>query len=95
MSTKASITSGEAHRLYIQEHLGSEPKSVFFELTRPSEFSVAKETTKVGASDLLIVEIPSEVMDDIAIAWIKKRRLQGAVGGPVGNEWGSPNNPEG
>ena len=38
-------------------------------------------------------EILSEVLDEIAIRWIKYRKLQGAVGGPVGLEWGSPNCP--
>lgn len=93
MSTKASITAGERHHLYFQEYLNTEPKNVFFELTKPREFSVTKETTRDGAIDNLVVEIPAEIMDDIAIAWIKRRKLQGAVGGPVGNEWGSPDCP--
>lgn len=93
MSTKASITGGKHHHLYFQEDLGSKSKAVFFELADPSEFSVTKETTRQGVIDNLVVEIPVEVMDDIAVAWIKKRKLQGAVGGPVGNEWGSPDCP--
>lgn len=93
MSTKASITGGKRHHLYFQEYLDSEPKNVFLEITGPSEFSVTMETTRTGVLDSLVVEIPAEVMDDIAIAWIKKRKLQGAVGGPVGNEWGSPDCP--
>lgn len=36
-------------------------------------------------------EIPAEIFDEIAIAWCKRRKLQGMLGGPVGNEWGSPN----
>ncbi|RKR78927.1 hypothetical protein [Marinobacter nauticus] len=93
MSTKASITAGERHHLYFQEYLNTEPKNVFFELTRPREFTISKETTRDGVIDNLVVEIPAAIMDDIAIAWIKKRKLQGAVGGPVGNEWGSPDCP--
>lgn len=93
MSTKASITGGKQHHLYFQEYLGSEPKAVFFELAGPSEFSVTKETTRKDVIDNLVVEIPAEIMDDIAIAWIKQRKLQGAVGSPVGNEWGSSDCP--
>jgi len=34
--------------------------------------------------------IPADVFDKIAIAWCKKRKLQGALGAPVGPELGSP-----
>lgn len=93
MSTKASITGGKCHHLYFQEYLDSDPKNVFLELLNPNEFSVTKETTRDGIINNLVVEIPAEVMDDIATAWIKTRKLQGAVGGPVGNELGSPDCP--
>lgn len=53
-------------------------------------FSSGYQTSVI---DNLVVEIPAEIMDDIAIAWIKKRKLQGAVGGPVGNEYGGPDCP--
>ena len=36
-------------------------------------------------SHLMVAEV-----DEIAIAWCKKRKLQGRLGGPVGQEWGSP-----
>lgn len=58
MSTKASITAGERHHLYFQEYLKTEPKNVFFELIRPREFSISKETTRDGVIDNLVVEIP-------------------------------------
>lgn len=93
MSTKASIISGDRYHLYFQELLSAEPKKVYLELDQPSEFSFSKETIKGRTVENLVVEIPSEMMDEIAIAWIKKRKLQGAVGGPVGQEWGSPDCP--
>ena len=93
MSTKASITAGERYHLYHQLYLGAEPESVFLEINRPTEFSVAKETAADSVIDSLTVEITAEDMDEIAIAWIKRRELQGAVGGPVGNELGGPDNP--
>lgn len=93
MSTKASIISGDRYHLYFQELLSVEPKNVYLELNQPSELSFSKETIKGRTVENLVVEIPSEMMDEIAIAWIKKRKLQGAVGGPVGQEWGSPDCP--
>jgi len=93
MSIKTSITGGEQHHLYFQEDLDFDPKNAFLELLSPNEFLVAKETTRDGVIEKLVVEIPQEIMDDIAVAWIKTRKLQGAVGGPVGKEFGSPDCP--
>jgi hypothetical protein len=36
------------------------------------------------------ISVPVEVFDQAAIAWIKERKLQGALGAPVGREFGSP-----
>ncbi|WP_152208282.1 hypothetical protein [Marinobacter changyiensis] len=93
MSTKASISYSEKHHLYTQELLSEEPTTVFLELENPTEFKVEKETFRGKTTDTLTMEIPAEVMDQIAIDWIKKLELQGAVGGPVGRELGSPENP--
>jgi len=35
-------------------------------------------------------ELSLEQIDDIVIAWCKHRELQGALGGPVGKEFGAP-----
>jgi hypothetical protein len=40
-----------------------------------------------------VMSVPPQTMDEFAIAWCKHRKLQGALGGPVGNEWGSPDCP--
>lgn len=93
MSTKASISSGTKFHLYFQELLSDQPRSVFLELNDPQEFRVERETFSGKSSNVLVVEIPSEGMDKIAIDWINKRKLQGAVGGPIGAEWGSPDCP--
>jgi len=93
MSTKASISSGPKFHLYFQELLGDQPRSVFLELNDPQEFRVERETFSGKSSNVLVVEIPSEDMDRIAIDWIEKRKLQGAVGGLVGADWGSPDCP--
>ena len=93
MSTKASIASGENFHLYNEELLSADPRSVFLALEKPASYEVSKETFKEQIIECLTVEIPSEVLDEIAIKWIKYRKLQGAVGGPVGLEWGSPDCP--
>ncbi|WP_336367387.1 hypothetical protein [Marinobacter sp. C2H3] len=93
MSTKASIAAGDKFHLYNEELLSSEPRSVFLSLEKPASFEVSKETYKDRVVESLTVEIPSEILDEIAIKWIKYRKLQGAVGGPVGMEWGSPDCP--
>lgn len=72
MSTKASITAGERHHLYFQEYLDTEPQNVFLELFRRRDFSIAKETTRDGVINNSVVDIPAEMLDDIAIAWINK-----------------------
>ena len=93
MSTKGSISFGPKYHLYFQEALSENPKSVFVELEGLQEFRVDKEIFRGNSRDLVVVEIPSEDMDQIAIDWIKKRKLHGAVGGPVGQELGSPDCP--
>ena len=93
MSVKASISTSNVHHLYFEELLSEDPRFVFLELTDPEEFSVHKEKFQGRSFESITVQIPQGVMDDIAIAWIKRRKLQGAVGGPVGLEWGSPDCP--
>ena|SRR5690606_34684294 len=61
------------------------------EITNPMDFKIIYESNAEGKSfGKLEAEIPAEVFDQLAIAWCKKRRLQGALGGPVGLEVGSP-----
>ncbi|WP_375171919.1 hypothetical protein [Marinobacter sp.] len=93
MSTKASIAAGERFHLYNEELPSAEPRSVFLALENPANYEVSRETSQDQIIDSLTVEIASEVLDEIAIKWIKYRKLQGAVGGPVGMEWGSPDCP--
>lgn len=55
----------------------------------PSSFNVTRGHTGDDSFSQLSVIIPSDVMDKMAIAWCKKRGLHGALGGPVGREFGS------
>ena len=34
--------------------------------------------------------LDADLLDQLAIDWCRKRKLQGALAGPVGQEWGSP-----
>lgn len=93
MSTKGTISFGPRYHLYFQELLSESPKSVVLELDEPQEFPIEKGAIRGSSKDLLVVEIVVEDMYKIATDWIKKRQLQGPVGGPVGREWGSPDCP--
>jgi len=60
-------------------------------VTNPSDFKIEFETDVDGKNiGYMMAVIPAEIFDEIAIAWCKRRQLHGALGGPVGNEWGSP-----
>ena len=92
MSTKAWVTSGADFSLYHDLTLDDEePNDVYLELDDARELLVEKECGRKGLRTR--IQLPCEMLDQIAIAWIKHRQLQGAVGGPVGLEWGSPDCP--
>jgi len=55
----------------------------------PNSFNVTQGHTGDDAFSQLSVDIPADIMDRIATAWCKKRGLHGALGGPVGVEFGS------
>lgn len=55
----------------------------------PVSYNVSRGHTGAEPFSQLSVDIPSDVMDKMAIAWCKKRGLHGALGGPVGREFGS------
>jgi hypothetical protein len=65
--------------------------SAVLEVRNPIAFSICYETNLAGEPiGRLTADIPVEVFDEIAIAWWRKRKLHGALGGSVGLEWGSP-----
>lgn len=55
----------------------------------PNSFNVTQGHTGDEAFSQLSVDIPADIMDRMAISWCKKRKLHGALGGPVGLEFGS------
>jgi hypothetical protein len=92
MSTKSPITSGPNFYLYHETTLGGEEhQDVYLELDDTREFRIERLSGREEVRTSL--QLPCALLDQVAIAWIKHRKLQGAVGGPVGMEWGSPDCP--
>ncbi|APD84791.1 hypothetical protein BM527_01060 [Alteromonas sp. Mex14] len=54
-----------------------------------NSFNVTQGHTGDEAFSQLSVDIPANIMDRMAISWCKKRKLHGALSGPVGLEFGS------
>lgn len=93
MSTKEWIYQRDGKfGLYQEITLNKENDNpAVIEITNPIDFKVIYESNAEGnIYGKLEAEIPADVFDQIAIAWCKKRNLQGALGGPVGLEFGSP-----
>ena len=64
---------------------------VSIEIEDPTDFCVERKKYANGKSCLTFrVDIAPEQLDHLAIAWCKKRKLQGTLGGPVGKEFVSP-----
>ena len=95
MSTKEWIYRSDTQyetALY-QDLLSDDDKvnTATLSIENPTKFSVSySENNNSNAITHLTVKIPVSVLDEMAIAWCKNRKLQGALGGPVGQEWGSP-----
>ncbi|MBO9489832.1 hypothetical protein J7384_05610 [Endozoicomonas sp. G2_1] len=60
--------------------------SVIIQVENPEKYSVCKENNY----QKITLAIDAQEFDKLAIAWCKKRKLHGALGGPVGREYGSP-----
>tara|TARA_R110000765_G_scaffold401690_1_gene497116 strand:+ start:892 stop:1515 length:624 start_codon:yes stop_codon:yes gene_type:complete len=92
MSTKEWIYrpdfgAGLYQELSLEEN-NNNPATV--EIVDPTDFCVERKKYANGKSCLTFrVEIAPEQFDHLAIGWCKKRKLQGALGGPVGKEFRS------
>ena len=84
MSTKCEIYHSDF--VYLYEDV-FDKNTAFIRVTGSGNACVELDFNK---SQNVTGAIPDEIMDEMAIAWCKKRKLHGALGGPVGNEWGSP-----
>ena len=80
MSMKSTITDGDNFSFYHKTIFGDEIKEVIIESINPNKCNIGKAK----------INLTSNEMDKIAIAWIKERKLGSVFGGPVGLEWGSP-----
>ncbi|MCP5213030.1 MAG: hypothetical protein H6998_19100 [Hahellaceae bacterium] len=72
------------HRIYMED---IQQNSVLLSVKNAKEATFVKDEL---TGYHVTVGIDPEAMDELAIAWCKHRKLQGALGGPVGKEWGSP-----
>ncbi|MEH6628505.1 MAG: hypothetical protein V7739_18860 [Motiliproteus sp.] len=88
MSIKNDISYSETYRFYHETLFDDEIQEVCLELTEPTLFVVDKQTANQQLT--VTIGLSSEEMDQIAIAGIKERHLQGAVGGPIGNRIWQP-----
>jgi len=76
MSAKTSVSDGDSYHLYVDELFGCEPDSVVLEMLEPGAFTVSREVFRGRVIERLSMEIPYEVMDQIATDWLKKRKLE-------------------
>lgn len=88
MSVKSSIYYHSPTGTHLYEEVTTEGirSDAYIELSNPNEFRVEKAP---DAGITVSFNIPPEIMDDLALAWCKRRKLRGALGGPVGKEFGS------
>ena len=88
MSTKASIyfSPDTSTHLYEKVTLGTSISPAYIEVENPEECAYTKHHNDQASA---MICIQAEVMDMLAIAWCKHRKLQGALGSPVGKEYGS------
>lgn len=95
MSTKEWIYQSEDELckfgLYQELTLDSDDNSpAILSVKNPSDFAINCYTHKNDKTlGELAASIPAEQFDKIALAWCKHRKLHGALGGPVGIEYGS------
>tara|TARA_R110001583_G_scaffold119981_2_gene271221 strand:+ start:1469 stop:1759 length:291 start_codon:yes stop_codon:yes gene_type:complete len=91
MSTKIGIYFDDKTKTYLYE----ECMSFVDGIDSPAYIEVGREHFKIvhefaDKNPEVTIEIDAEIMDKLAIAWCKHRNLQGALGGPVGKEFGGP-----
>lgn len=89
---RRTIAYDEASQNYLYER-----SSVLDTDTRAAVIEIKEPTLMICDKDELVsrclVSIPLSTMDEFAIEWCRYRKLHGALGGPVGNEFGSPDCP--
>ena len=90
--TSVEVKAGTDYSVRFRPGVNSAtPASAYLSACNPLSHSV--QVASMNSPTRVILELDAQTFDDIAIAWIKYRDLAGAVGGPVGNELGSRDNP--
>lgn len=90
--TSVEVKAGADYSVRFRPGVNSAtPASAYLTACNPLSHSIQVAT--MNSPVRVILELDAQTFDDIAIAWIKYRDLAGAVGGPVGNEIGSRDNP--
>ena len=87
MSSKIIIATDEGFTFYHDSLFDDELLNVFISVENPIHCKIERTSSGDIISNM---SLTSEDMDKIAISWIKERKLQSLFGGPVGNEFGSP-----
>ena len=93
MSTKEWFYSPENSTVGGYQEITLEDKNdnpAIIQIENPQEFTIEKHDNYQRIN----LAIDAQKFDKLALAWCKKRKLHGALGGPVGIEYGSPDNPE-
>ena len=96
MSTKEWISSHPSGASLYQECFydfekhAANPNPAVIQIENPGSFSITQEHAGAGLYSQLVVEIPAERFDEIAIAWCKNRKLQGSPQWPAVRETPEP-----
>lgn len=80
MSTKEWVKDQGDYGIYqecLYDHTKHDinPNPARIQITNPDDFQIERETLKSRIWSQLTVDIPAEIMDELAIAWCKKRNL--------------------
>jgi hypothetical protein len=90
--TSVEVKAGTDYSVRFRPSANSDtPASAYLFACNPLSHSVQVAT--MNSPTRVTLELDASAFDDIAIAWIQYRDLTGAVGGPVGDELGSRDNP--
>jgi len=73
MSTKTSIAASDNYHLYFDSLFDAEPEEVYISVSNPLVCTVECEHERIVQA---VISISTDDMDQMALAWIKKRRIE-------------------
>lgn len=88
MSAKVTIYYQPESGVHLYEEVtsGDIRSPAYLAVDNPEECTFQHDMNGISA----MLCVPPGIMDDLAIAWCRHRKLQVALGGPVGREFGGP-----